>query len=87
MTNKEKKVKRMLKVLHKTTAGQFYVTIAQAIKMESDVVTDPKGNKAVSTAEVQEHIEQNSVKALATDGRGTAYYNAEDLEVPQEKLM
>lgn len=77
----------MLKVLHKTNAGQFYVTIAQAIKMNSEVVTDPKGNKAVSTAELQEHIESQHVKALATDGKGTAYYNATDLKIPQEELM
>lgn len=77
----------MLKVLHKTQSGQFYVTLTQAIKMGSEFVTDPKGNKAVSTAELQEAIEKHQIKALATDAKGTAYYNALDLQIPQEELM
>lgn len=76
----------MYKLLKDVNEGQFLISIQEAIKLESDLVTDPKGNGAVAASEVQKHIEDNSIKALAIDGTGKLYYDALDLRVSPEKL-
>lgn len=76
----------MYKLLQDVSEGQFLISVQEAIKLESELVTDPKGNGAVSASEVQKYIEDNSIKALAIDGTGKLYYDALALKVSPDQL-
>ena len=76
----------MYKLLQDVQEGQFLISVSEAIKLESAIVTDPKGNQAVAAAELQKEIEDKHIPALAIDNSGRLFYDALALQVSSDKL-
>ena len=77
----------LLRAIKSVQPGEALVTIADAIRLDSDILSDSKENKSTAVAEVKQYIEGRKIKAYATDDRGDVYYSAVDLKVPNEKLI
>lgn len=77
----------LIRMIKEVKPGQNLITISDAIKLESEILSDPKENRATAVAEIKQYIEGRKIKAYGTDGKGDVYYDAPDLKIPSDNLI
>lgn len=77
----------LIRTIKSIKPGQNLITVSDAIKLDSGILSDPKENKATAVAEIKQYIEGQSIKAYGTDAKGDVYYDASDLKIPSDNLI